>query len=329
MGYLIEVRLLHCLIAVIAIAGPAAANDTLMTLGAGGLVPVQSTQIAMEREDLQISVHQITVHYIFRNKSDKDVDATVAFPLPDLVGSDFTMVPMELPSKASANFVNFEVLVAGKPVKPQMEIRAFDFHDVDITDRLRAVGLPVLVNDPQLNAKAHRVPPKLLAPFEKADLVLSDNGGHDYWPGWTTRVKFYWTQHFPANATVEVLHKYRPVVGGAYIYATDTGESRVEPYCGGPVALAEIERVKKKYPVRKEGQPSLFERRIKYILTTANNWSGPIGDFRLTVMADGPDDLVLTCTKGLKKQTGTRYELEAKNFKPEQDLDVLILQPGR
>ena len=46
--------------AVLAMVLPLDANDTLATLGAGGLVPVKSSQITMEREDLQLSVQQTT-----------------------------------------------------------------------------------------------------------------------------------------------------------------------------------------------------------------------------------------------------------------------------
>lgn len=33
-------------------------DDTLVTLGAGGLIPLKTSKIAMEVEDLQIPIHQ-------------------------------------------------------------------------------------------------------------------------------------------------------------------------------------------------------------------------------------------------------------------------------
>jgi hypothetical protein len=310
-----------------AAALPVMANDTLATLGAGGLVPLKSSQIVMEREDLQISVHQITVHYVFRNNSDKDVDATVAFPLPPLEGSTVEMVPLKLPSRR-LNFVDFEVLVAGKRVDPKIEVRAFGYHGEDLTDRLRAVGLPVSVLDEHFMDAYRKLTPQQRAPFQKQELIASDDE-KTYWPAWTTKVQYYWTQRFPAHATVEVEHRYRPVAGGSYIYETDPGDERVKPFCGGPETLAQIASFKKRHPNRKEGEPALYERRIQYILTTANNWSGPIRDFHLSVTADGPEDLVLTCMPGLKRSGPTRYELTRSNFRPDKDLDVLVLTPNR
>src|SRR5579864_9332487 len=117
-------RFLHTTLIVLVVT-PAIANDTLVTLGAGGLVPVKSAQISMEREDLAISVNRITVRYLFRNTSDQDLDVTVAFPLPELIGGQVEHEPLNLPARTSSNFMNFEVLVAGKSAQPRMEVRSF------------------------------------------------------------------------------------------------------------------------------------------------------------------------------------------------------------
>ena len=69
----------------------------------------------------------------------------------------------------------------------------------------------------------------------------------------------------------------------------------------------------------------LFERRIAYVLTTGANWSGPIGDFRLTVDKGEPDSLVSFCADGVKKIAPTVFEVRHANFTPTRDLDVLIL----
>src|SRR5690242_21667847 len=101
-------RLMVSILAVFVLAASAAnADDTIATLAAGGLVPVKSTQIVMESEDLQISVHKITVRYVFRNTRDKDIDALVEFPLPDLPGGIGFFGNVDIPDKGSLNFVDF------------------------------------------------------------------------------------------------------------------------------------------------------------------------------------------------------------------------------
>ncbi len=216
------------------------ANDTLATLGAGGLVPVKSTQIALESEDLKISAHRITVRYVFRNASDKDVHAIVAFPLPDLDGVELYFEPMHLPRGTDWNFVDFKVSSNGEPVSTRMEARAF-IEGRDITARLRAVGLPVSVLLEPLNYALMELSARHRDELEKERLITSadfnpplrSTGTSGWYAGWTMRVKFYWTQRFPAHSPVELVQTYTPVVGGSYIFESDKGESSVKPYCGG------------------------------------------------------------------------------------------------
>ena len=59
------------------------ANDSVATLGAGGLVFTKTEAIAMEQEDLFISEDNIRVAYVFRNTSKKDINTRVAFPVPE------------------------------------------------------------------------------------------------------------------------------------------------------------------------------------------------------------------------------------------------------
>jgi hypothetical protein len=70
-----------------ATAVPALANDSVAELGTGGVVLSRSDSIAMESEDLFLSRDKVTVDYVFRNSSDKDIDTIVAFPMPDIEGN--------------------------------------------------------------------------------------------------------------------------------------------------------------------------------------------------------------------------------------------------
>ena len=118
---------------------------------------------------------------------------------------------------------------------------------------------------------------------------------------------YYWTQQFPANSTIELVQRYQPVVGGSYILADDDGNSSIKPFCGASEALQRIKAVKKLYPVKNDGDVTLVERRIDYILTTANNWKGPVRNFHLAVLTDSPDDILVSCTPGLQRINATRY----------------------
>jgi hypothetical protein len=157
------------------------------------------------------------------------------------------------------------------------------------------------------------------------DCALTSDGR--CWPYWRSRVQFYWTQHFPAGAAVEIRHRYRPIVGGSGIYPNGDAASSIRPYCGGPGALDAIRKLQRSlHGDGSDDRPVLAERRIDYILRTANNWAGPIRDFRLSVIAGAAEDIVLTCMPGLTQVSPTRYELARHDFRPASDLHVLLLQ---
>ena len=72
-------RLALCL-AFCGTALPALANDGFGGLSATGLTFGQTDAVAMEEEKLFIGIDKITVDYVFRNTTDKDVTGEVIFP---------------------------------------------------------------------------------------------------------------------------------------------------------------------------------------------------------------------------------------------------------
>lgn len=212
--------LLLCAFVLIAVLR-APADDTLATLGAGGLVPLKTSKIVMEREDLRISIHQIAVKYVFRNTSDHDVSATVDFPLPPLEGNVVALSPVNFPSKDPVNFMAFKVEVNGQRIFPRVQVRAFK-KGKDISARLRSLGLPASVLDPKLQLDFYKLSAGLRSQLEKEQLIVDEEykgadgkTKHYVWGWWDTRIQYYWHQRFPARSSVTVLHTYKPVVGGA------------------------------------------------------------------------------------------------------------------
>lgn len=298
------------------------ADDTALTLGAGGLVPLKSTHIAMKSEDLQISVHRIMVRYVFQNTSAEDADVLVGFPLPDLSGPAEFGSPINIPNKSRLNFIDFKVPCDGKIIPTRMEARAF-LGGRDVTSLVRAAGLSVSPLYDPLQAAVRKLAPNERHLLESEGLLYQVSpGGWLAW--WTERVMFYWRQHFPAKSDVELVQSYRPVVGGSYI--VDDGSYIVKSYCGGADSLRRIKA--REYPrtAATSGNIVWWERNIKFVLKTGNNWAGPIGRFRLTVLSDSPEDIVLTCMPGLKRVEPTRYVLTRSDFHPSGDLSLDVLQ---
>ena len=285
-------------------------------------MPVKSTQIVMESEDLEISIRKITVTYRFRNETDRDIDATVAFPLPMLSGGAVENEPMRLPSKSAVNFMNFEVTVDGKRSAVQTEVRAF-YEQREITQRLRALGLPLSVVDPGMARAIQRLTAMHRAELSKEELLDCEDQ-QPCWATWDTKIQYFWTQHFPAGGTVTLRQSYSPVVGGSYLVRSMAAPSRGKEFCVSNDARSAIQDFKKRQPVKDQDEIVLWENEIQYILTTANNWSGPIRSFHLVVSMESPEDILLSCT-ALTRISPTRYEMTRSNFRPDRELDLMIL----
>ena len=66
----------------LAVRTPAAADDTGASIPAGGIAYVKSAGIVMQREDLTLSHHGVSVRYEFRNTTGHPISIPVAFPTP-------------------------------------------------------------------------------------------------------------------------------------------------------------------------------------------------------------------------------------------------------
>ena len=99
---------------------------------------------------------------------------------------------------------------------------------------------------------------------------------------------------------------------------------RIRRYCVDADFLAAAERM-----ARRPGVINVSEQWISYILTTGGNWRSPIGEFRLVVDKGRPENLVSFCGEGVRRIGPTQFEMRRRNWRPERDLDVLILVPAR
>ncbi|MCB1432979.1 MAG: DUF4424 family protein, partial [Alphaproteobacteria bacterium] len=126
----------------VSLATGAAANDSIATVGAGGLELVHADTIHMSEERLFISTGKVAVDYVFYNQSDVAKTYLVAFPMPLIEPSTYYEGDIALADREADNFLNFKTIVDGQPVMPDLELRAFS-GPVDITDQLKAAGLPL------------------------------------------------------------------------------------------------------------------------------------------------------------------------------------------
>ncbi|RWQ05582.1 DUF4424 domain-containing protein [Mesorhizobium sp.] len=317
-------------------ATPVFANDSIAELGTGGLILSRSDAVAMESEDLYISPEKVTVDYVFRNNTDKDVDAIVAFPMPDIEGDPNEMPA--IPDGQSDNFLGFEVTIDGVAAKPQLEQKAFAL-GIDISADLKSQNVPFYPFGDAARAALAKLPQAVADDWVDRGLIIEDTADDGsgmktvYVPFWQLRSTYWWRSTFPANKAVRVAHRYKPSVGGtssvSFFYDGHfQGQYAAYKtrYCMDGTFENAIRKAAKGTP---DGTPRYFENRIAYVLTTGGNWAtGSIGKFKLTVDKGDPKNLVSFCGENVRKVGPTRFEMTAENFYPEHDIDIMLLVPS-
>lgn len=318
------------------LAAPAIANDSTAELAAGGLVLTKTDAIVMKSEDLFISADEVRVRYVFLNTSGQDVTTRVAFPMPDIGGPDFFFHDTNVPNRDDpANILDFRTLVDGRPVRMAVEQKAF-VEGVDRTAWLTSRGVPLAMHLDGAVATLDALPAADRAEAERLGLAVTEEydsgkGPEQHWnPAWFLKTTFHWEQSFPAGREVVVEHRYKPAVGSsvgtivgdpAFMRSADWAETR-NRYCIETPLIAGVKKAQGKLD-----HIPFYERRIGYILKTGGNWAGPIGDFRMVIDKGEPANLVSFCASGVKKITPTRFEVRHKDWKPDRDLEILLLTP--
>jgi hypothetical protein len=315
------------------LAPAAAANDTIAETAAGGLVFKRSEAIDMVSEDLFVSADRVEVRYVFRNRSGRDIRATVAFPVPDVdLAQEWDQaVPLD-----------FRTLVDGAPAPVSAERKAL-LGDRDHSAVLAGLGVPLSDNADRPGGAVIPEALAALSPPDQERLVqLGLAGWEEYDAGagmrrhlvplWTVKETFFWEQVFPAGRDLVVEHSYVPGAGVSVgtplvdkeFRRSPEGREAIARHCADGAFLRGVDRLAS---VAGNDYPALPEIRIAYILTTGANWRTPIGRFRLVVDKGAPENLVSFCGDGVRKISPTRFELVRTNWRPDRELHVLIVQP--
>lgn len=301
-------------------ATPAAANDSIAEIGAGGLILVQAEYIRMEKEDLYISPTAVKVDYVFRNTDTRDRTHIVAFPMPDIDPVDYMESDNGIPDQNADNFMKFSVTVDGKSIAPQLEMRAV-VAGIDLSDELRALVVPLNPLSEKARDAVKALPRAKLEELEIMGAVRLQDDYID--PTWSLRSTYYWRQVFPANAPVNVSHTYTPAAGGTFFTETSVDDAWYrDTYCLDAGTAAAL---RKKLAALPEDRRMMMTTSVEYILTTGSNWMGPIGDFRMVIDKGDPEAIVSFCESGVKKIAPTQFEVLKRDFYPEKDLKVLVI----
>lgn len=323
-------RGIAALLAAFILAGPAAANDSVASMGAGGLIFQRTDGIEMRSEDLYVSAREIRVRYRFFNRTENDIATLVAFPMPDLPGGIEGDVAIEDPLR-----MPFTTTVNGRRVATNVEQKAV-MNGVDHSGLVRGLGLPLSPRGEATTQALATLPQPQIDMLIEMGLIedrsWTDAGIRhlDLAPLWTLKTTHYWTQVFPAGRELDVRHEYAPAVGGSAgsvfgdpaMEDSEHADQEATQYCTDDAFWAGARRM------RGRGL-YLSETWIDYVLTTGANWAEPIGEFRLVVDKGSSRNLVSFCGEGVRKIGSTRFEIRRRDYTPTHDLSVLILTGTR
>lgn len=312
-------------------ANQVAADDSSAALGMGGVAFTQSADIRMTDEDLSISPKNVRIRFVFKNESSKDVYTTVAFPLPDINTAEFSNSPIGTVTNDPVNFVGFSVRQDGRPVAVSVEQRA-TMNGRDVTAVIKSVGLPVNIISGDGYKRLLALSPAKRKILTSADLAEYDDNNNAL-PHWIVRTRFYWRQHFPAGKSVVLEQHYQPVTGQFFFGGGDfaqggAGDDGWKAYCIDNATRAALRaRVAAKFRADPHAGGYLNGFETDYVLSTGNNWKGPIGRFHLTLDKLKPDSVLSLCWDGKLKKTGTTtFEDIRENFAPKSDIKLLVVE---
>ena len=306
------------------------ANDTSgYVLPTGGVVFEKQDGIKMQVEALYIRPKQIEVNYLFENTTDKDITIQVFFPLPEMSAiSDYYGYYRD----AKHQF-NFKLWINGKETKYQTHFTLTQ-NDREIP----SVALQ-LWKTPEESLDFNQFNERVAAMPEQDRQILLD-GNYLKWDGtfvkdpktneweegegwtmdetdstwWQKQISYSWRQTFPAHKTVAVRHTYIPSyktvnTGHPFSKCIDYDSEQYQEF----VYIPEEEKTRK-WQERLESRDYL-----EYILTTANNWQGPIENFNLLV--ESPLKSV-GCFDGEEFYGERYYTINRQNYTPEWDMSV-------
>lgn len=334
-----SMRTLSLALAILAAASlPVRADDRAAALVAGGLVVEKTDRIALAAEELYLSEQAVRIDYRFRNQTDADIETTITFPMPDITGDSEMLV--SIPDPAHDNFLKFEATVDAEPVEAQVEQRAFLMRSatppVEITAELKALGIPLVPTTAATEAALRRLGERqrrdliaagILERQEHKDGTIADA------PLWTLKSRFWRRQVFPAGREIAIRQSYVPSLGG--LASLSYGAPTLDPaqkahyatrYCTDPT----FERVAQALYRRASADGSrafqAYERSLSHVITSGGDWAGPIGVFKLVVDKGDPATLVSFCGANVKKTGPTTFEMIARDYVPQRDIDILLLK---
>lgn len=319
---------------VVAASLPVRADDTQAALDGGNLVLEQAGAIAFVAEELYLSEQGVRADYRFRNPTGADIEATLAFPMPDIVGAP-TMAA-SIPDPGQANFLAFDATIDGQVVPWQLEQHAYlgrNGQPAEVTDELRGLGIPLVPTVAATAAPLRRISERRRHALIEAgflDRQVHKDGTISDVPLWTLKSRYVRRQIFPAGREVAIHQSFTPSLGSQpslSFGSPDLGPSQMARYtdrfCTDPAFARSAQALYRRASADGSRSFQAYEEYLTYGIPAG---TGTIGTFKLTVDRGDPATMVSFCGSDLKKTGPTTVEFMAKDYVPPREIGVLFLK---
>jgi Domain of unknown function (DUF4424) len=306
-------------IALLATTATARATPPTTELPAGGIVFANQDRLAVEQEELSISLDAIDLKYVVRNLESTRLTLPMAFALPTidlaaLVGAE-VVIPAFEPTNPT-NFIGFWTTAGTTTIEPDVDVRAYVLGSIDITRSLTELGLPLYPFTPDLLQKLESLTSEQRSALRDAGTIGIQN--QKPVPLWSLRTAFHWRTTLQPGETITIQHHYKPIAGSAP-WSAELASTATQKYC---LTTGMVERLNKLTASGKA--PTVYW--IHYH-TGAHGWQkGPAERFKLIVEKPTDTSIVSTCFGDLKPNTGPALEWLTEDRVDDVDIEILIVE---
>lgn len=299
----------------------------------GGLQSFRSPAITIVSEDINLSLDQVKVTYVYLNTSNNDLTET--------------LVLTDAPST---------ILVNQRPAQLQTMQQSLSASGREISKELKSLGLPLnpVAAMHTIDASPNRT--SIIARLRAQNLIDK----REDTPTWVLHTYYYWHQVFPANSKVIIEQTYKPAVttesvklnsfatllklpakmvkkvwnvavhwtledDAAQVNLQEQFEKyfpRISKYCPSKKDFQILVNSYKQKPNRK---PKIEVKEISFANNNNESWANSINHFNLTI--ECPKNMhALLCWNDELKRNNNLVQYSAENYVPLPSIKVLYIE---
>lgn len=305
------------------VAGPSSVQaqssyEPTSELPGGALSFAANGSIAIDREDIIIGIDKVRLTYVLRNLTGREHAMPMAFLLPDIDMLELDGAAVAVPAydtQNPTNFLAFWTMIDGKPVVPDVNVRALLLGTIDVTRTLTESGVPLYPLAPDMADRIAQLSPAARADFVKRGIL---NGTIDPpAPSWTLRTGFHWPLLIAPDRSTTVQHGYRPILGSD-VWSEEIAADLTARFCLAPEV---VQRLNTKL---KAG-----EQTVVYWMTyepgSKAHLRGISANLNVTIEKPSDQGIMSTCFKGMKT-TPAALEWSASGHLLSEDLHIMFVE---